>query len=132
MFTAADLIHSHTRADMLADGDLVDVSTVAREAGFKIPVAVSRAVWEDCIAWSDADTRRKGVPQDESGRLWDVVYMARVFAARNAQGNRAAFPVYRVPRSGRGQRPRLVTLYLHLGHDDDGAPAMTIMQPRED
>ncbi|WP_325176197.1 DUF6573 family protein, partial [Xanthomonas hortorum] len=52
MFTASDIIHSHTRANLLEDGDLVDVSALAREAGFKVPVAVTRAVWADCVAWS--------------------------------------------------------------------------------
>ncbi|WP_425522513.1 DUF6573 family protein, partial [Xanthomonas vasicola] len=37
MFSASDIIHIHTRADLLEDGDLVDVSTLAREAGFKVP-----------------------------------------------------------------------------------------------
>ncbi len=36
MFTASDIIHSHTRANLLEDGDLVDVSALAREAGFKV------------------------------------------------------------------------------------------------
>ncbi|KLD26130.1 hypothetical protein TB9_23405, partial [Xanthomonas perforans] len=73
MFTASDIIHSHTRANLLEDGDLVDVSALAREAGFNVPVAVTRAVWADCVAWSQEDTKRKHVPQDEQGRLWDVL-----------------------------------------------------------
>ncbi|APO88989.1 MULTISPECIES: DUF6573 family protein [Xanthomonas] len=135
MFTASDIIHTHThthtRADLIEDGDLVDVSTLAREAGFKVPVAVTRAVWADCVAWSQDDTKRKRVPQDEEGRLWDVLFMARNFAARNAQGNRVPFALHRVPREGKGHQARIVTLHMHIG-GDNGEPVITIMQPTED
>jgi hypothetical protein len=45
MFEDADLIHSYTRTDALRDGVLIDVSAVAREAGIRYPVALTRAVW---------------------------------------------------------------------------------------
>ena len=35
----------YTRAQAIEDGILVDVSDTAREAGFNIPVAVTRTVW---------------------------------------------------------------------------------------
>jgi type I site-specific restriction endonuclease len=45
--TAAEIfgepIHSYTRADAFADGYLVDVTDTAREAGFRFPVALTRA-----------------------------------------------------------------------------------------
>jgi hypothetical protein len=44
MFGPEDLIHRYTRAGALADGVLVDVSAVAREAGIRFPVALTRAV----------------------------------------------------------------------------------------
>lgn len=62
------MIYSYTRAQALADGVLVDVSDIAREAGFRVPVALTRTAWEDCVAWSAEDSRRQ-VHQDESGRL---------------------------------------------------------------
>ena len=40
------VIFAYTRAQAIEDGVLVDVSDTAREAGFKIPVAVSRSVWD--------------------------------------------------------------------------------------
>jgi type I site-specific restriction endonuclease len=67
-------IHIYTRAQALEDGVLVDVSETAREAGFKIPVAVTRAVWDQYIAWTDEDTNNQTI-QDEAGRLWDVLWM---------------------------------------------------------
>ncbi len=76
LFHPSDLISSYTRAQAIADGVLVDVTETAKEAGFRCPVALTRAAWADCVAWSEADTRRQ-VPQDEAGRLWDVLWMAR-------------------------------------------------------
>ena len=45
--TAFDpVISVYTRAQAIEDGILVDVSETAREAGFRIPVAVTRSVWD--------------------------------------------------------------------------------------
>jgi hypothetical protein len=71
MFDNADLIHAYTRADALRDGVLVDVSATAREAGLQYPVALTRAVWERCVAVPPGV-----VCQDEAGRLWDVLWRA--------------------------------------------------------
>ena len=43
----------YTRAQAIEDGILVDVSKTAREAGFTIPVAVTRTVWNRLIALPD-------------------------------------------------------------------------------
>ena len=64
MFDKADLIHRHTRADALRDGVLIDVSAVAREAGIRYPVALTRAVWQRCVAVPPGV-----ICQDEAGRL---------------------------------------------------------------
>lgn len=125
------IIYSYSRAQAIADGVLVDVTTIAQETGFKFPVALTRAVWSDCIEWSESDSKRKGGwPQDEAGRLWDVLWMAKLAARRG--GQRIAFQVLRVPREGRGFRPRLVTLVAHCGPGDNGEPVITIKQPNED
>lgn len=132
LFQAADLIHSYSRAQAIADGELIDVTDIAREAGFTVPVAMSRAAWADCVEWNDGIEARKAVTQDESGRLWDVLWMA--FVACRAKGNdqRRIFELYCVPREGRGNRPRRVALAITIGPGDDFAPVITIMQPTED
>lgn len=132
MFNDADLISVYTRADALADGELIDVTTTAREAGFRLPVALTRAVWADCVEWSDADSARKACPQDQAGRLWDVLWMASLAARRARECSRVRFALVRVPREGRGVRPRHVELEMHIGPGDDGAAVLTIMQPGED
>ena len=127
-----DLIYAYTRADAIADGVLVDVTPMAREAGFTIPVALTCAVWEDCVEWSDADTERQ-VPQDVEGRLWDVLYMAFLAAKRSRPGDSAIWvDLYRVPRGGRARKPRPVRLKAVVGPGDNAEPVVTIMQEGED
>jgi hypothetical protein len=43
MFEEADLIHRYSRADAIADGALIDVSTAAREAGILYPTFLGSA-----------------------------------------------------------------------------------------
>lgn len=123
-------IHTYSRAQAIEDGLLVDVTEIAAEAGFRLPVAMTWTVWGDCVEWSEEDSRRQ-VYQDQSGRLWDVVWMAAQ-AARRGHGDRLAFQLYRVPSGGRSGRPRLVTLHLHIGPGDNADPVVTIMLPGED
>lgn len=124
-------IHRYTRAQALADGVLVDVTETAREAGFLVPVAMTAAAWNKAVAWSDTDSTRQ-TPQDESGRLWDVVWMAYITARRASGSCRVPFQLYAVPRGGGATRPRLMTLHMHIGPDDEGEPVITILNPDED
>ena len=127
-----DVIYSYTRADAIADGYLVDVSEVAREAGFRWPVAMTRTVWDDCVEWDDEDSKRQ-THQDKSGRLWDAIWMAFV-AIKQATGNGTElfYQLYRVPRGGRKTQARCITLKLVTGPGDDGEPVVTVMMPEED
>lgn len=124
-------IHTYTRAQAIDDGGLVDVTETAREAGFRIPVAMTRAAWADCVEWSETDSKRQTY-QDEAGRLWDVLWMAMNAARRSGGRQSLQFKIYRVPRGGRGTRPRLAELVAHIGAGDLGEPVITIMQPNED
>jgi hypothetical protein len=56
----------------------VDVTETAREAGFRVPVAPTQTAWADCVCWAEEDSARVVVHQDESGRLWDMLWMARL------------------------------------------------------
>lgn len=128
----ADIIHAYTRAQALADGALVDAGDLAAEAGFAAPVALTRAAWVDCVAWTDADSTRKGTLQDETGRLWDVLNMAMNAARRNGGSDRVLFQLVRVPVAGRGVQPRLTTLELVIGPGDEGEAVFTIQEQGED
>lgn len=127
-----EVIYKYTRKQAIADGVLIDVTEMASEAGFRWPVAVTAAVWADCVAWSEEDNDRQAY-QDESGRLWDLLFAASyaVQTARQDNGS-LKYDIWRVPRDGRSTDSQLVSLKLIAGPGDDGEPVITIMQPHED
>ena len=129
------VIHAYTRAEALADGVLVDVTSAAREAGFKVPTAVTAAVFDECIEWTESDAEQSRTHQDQKGRLWDVVYLAafkaRTLVKRGVRQNQLIFLLEVVPRPGR-THPRRRTLKLVIGPGDNHEPVATIMLPNED
>ena len=127
-----NVIVAYSRAMALDDGVLIDVSETAEEAGICFPVAITEAAWTDCVQWSDADTAEREVPQDESGRLWDVVWMMRLAVKANPDVETVTFSLYRVSRSGSSRTPQPVTLKAVIGPGDDGDPVITVMMPDED
>ena len=125
LWADAEVIHVYTRAQAVADGVLRDVTPLAKEAGFKVPVAMTAAVWADCVAWPKEESS-----QDETGRLWDVLYLAAWKALEHPQASAVTFGVLRVPLGG--TQPQRVVLKLAIGPGDHGEPVATIMQPGED
>jgi hypothetical protein len=123
----AEVISSYSRAQAIEDGVLVDVSTVAKEAGIKFPVAMTATVWGQYVEVPEGVTC-----QDESGRLWDIVWMFRCAAAK-FDGDTLLFKLYvRNHNRGRLTRQDLVTLKAICGPGDNGEPVVTIMTPEED
>lgn len=122
-----EIIYAYTRKQAVENGEQVDVSATAAEAGIRFPVFLTRRVFDKYI------TVPEGVSfQDEAGRLWDIVSMLRFAIKRlNAGGDRIAFSLY-VRNDNR--RPRLVQLVAICGplDIDDPQPAITIMMPDED
>jgi hypothetical protein len=125
------VIASYTRAQALEDGQLIDVTTAAREAGFRIPVAMTQAAWADCVEWTEENDRLSSSGQDQEGRLWDVVWMASR-ACKRAMGGVCEFELYRVRRGDDQSGPLPVRLRMVIGPGDDPEPVITIMMPDED
>ena len=123
----AEVISSYSRAQAIEDGVLVDVSTVAKEAGIKFPVAMTATVWRQYVEVPE------GVGcQDKAGRLWDIVWMFRCAAAK-FDGDTLLFKLYvRNHNRERLTRQDLVTLKAICGPGDNGEPVSTIMTPEED
>lgn len=127
-----DVISTYTRAQALEDGVLIDPGTMAAEAGFRWPVAITADAWADCVAWSEDDSAKQ-IHQDLTGRLWDVLFMAS-HAVRTSKesGDRILFQLFRVPRDGHTTKAELVTLRMIVGPGDSGEPVVTILLPHED
>ena len=128
----SEVISTYTRAQALEDGVLIDAGPMATEVGYRWPVALTAAAWDDCVAWADADSEAQ-VHQDQAGRLYDVLFMG-AFAIRTHRGggDQLHFSLFRVPRDGQSTEPGLVTLKLVVGPGDDGEPVITVLLPHED
>ncbi len=124
-----EVIHRYTREMALADGSLIDVTETAREAGFRVTVAVTRTVWVRYCSWPEG----LDGGQSTDGRLWDVLWMA-VWAARTAAEptDRVSYTLGVVPLDHPEGDPVEVTLWAAItGEGDGGAPVVTIGAPED-
>src|SRR5688500_17715839 len=104
LFTDAEVLSTYSRAQALADGVLNDAGALAREACIRWPVALTAALWAEAVAVRE---REAAQGQDETGRLWDLLWMYRVALRSAKSGGREL--LYRVlVRKGRGMRSVLV------------------------
>ena len=126
------VIFAYTRAQAIEDGILVDVSETAREAGFNIPVAVTRTVWSRLVAVPEG---YQGF-QDERGRLWDVLWMARHYALRASNSDRVRMCVLvrdiRKDLHDSNRPPRKHFPIVAIGAGDEGEPVVTVMFAEDD
>ncbi len=117
-----DVIFSYSRKQAIEDGVLVDVSELAKECGFKYPVAVTARVWHEWITPPE-----NAIGQDATGRLWDLLNVLR-YEIRKTKGDRVDFQVI----FDQGDSKPLVSFYSLCGPGDDMEPVITIMLPTED
>lgn len=123
-------IHTYTRTMALDDGVLIDVTATAREAGFRLPVAMTTGVWAETVSWPDDPLLLPPVGQDEKGRLWDVLMQACIAARRARDEAVLSFDVLRVTYAA--TQPQKITLRMAIGPGDGGEPVITILLPGED
>lgn len=119
-----EVLHTYSRRQAIADGVLIDVTETAQEAGFVYPVALTSAVWSRCVS-----VPSKCPWQDESGRLWDVLWMLLNGIRQSREENPLSFSLH-VQNDER--TARLVTLKAQCGPGDIGEPVITVMMPDED
>ncbi len=125
-----DLIYAYTRSQALADCVLVDVSTMAKEAGFRFPTAITA----DLHARITPNEYEKALGQSYEGRLWDVVFLASFAACQSGLADRASFDLdlFEVDNAP----PNLtyhhtLSLEVVIGPGDDGEPVITIGFPED-
>ena len=121
--TEITVIFAYTRAQAIADGVLIDIGEMAKEAGFTMPVAITGAAWGMYVRVPD------GVEyEDEQGRLWDILNMLRFAIKKRGQSSELLFTVC----FNNDGEPKPVPLKSICGPGDDAEPVVTIMLPRED
>ncbi len=124
LFNESDIIFTYTRADALSDGVLIELTPLAIEAGFKLPVAITAAAWSAAIE-SPADCPE----QSEMGRAWDVlnVLLWKARQCGEAIWLNITVSVQNSPTSSENIHLKAL---IHPG--DSGEPVITIMLPHED
>ena len=138
------VIDTYSRAEAIADGVLIDVTPIANEAGIRLPTAITPGVQAECVS---VPAGLEGCGQSTAGRLWDVVYMAKMFAMpvlvkaciKSGDAEETTYQLHILQKppteddhdSDTGGTT-LVTLKAHLGPGDDGKPVVTIMLRHED
>jgi hypothetical protein len=121
-----EVIHRCTHSQAIEDGALVDVTALAGTCGFRLPVAMTTAVFGDCWRWGEAAARDD---EEASGEF----FVERVLrfacetlrrAAGRAPGDRLPLPLDRF-----AGRP--APAFVHVGPGDDGESVVTLMYPGE-
>src|SRR5574343_697163 len=97
-----DVISSYSRADAIEDGVLIDVTNEAKEAGFKIPTAMTAGVY-------DAIGNDEGI-EGIKGMLTELFC-----SVRYAKSDRVNFTF------------KDTEMYAVVGPGDTSAPVLTIM-----
>jgi len=119
-----EIISQYTREDAISDGTLIDVSTTAKEAGFRVPVAVTHALWHGYIVPSEETPC-----QDTAGRLWDVLSVLNYNCRIAPNKNEIIFDVIFIMKVRQRRRFWLKAI---IGPGDHSEPVITIMLPSED
>lgn len=125
-------VYSFSRQLALLEGRLVNVSDTpeAKQARIEYPVAVTAAVWDAYIEWTDHDNNRQGY-QEMAGRLWDVLWVLRSQMKKFFNHHTFLYSFCVLPRGGYGESTQLRQLKAVLHDDDYGNSVITIMMPNE-
>ena len=125
-FAGFEVLSVYSRADALADGVLVDLSDMARQAGFRIPLAVTEAVYRSYL---DPSLELANEGQSFQGRVWDLLQVLRFAAAVYPDRSEIRFKVLFVLTPGCPPEPVPLKALCHPG--DDGEPVLTVLLPSE-
>ena len=138
-------IYSYTRAQAIADGVHVDLTTatddkgqlLCHQAGFKMPIAITRTAWAKAVeaggSWKpdgEGEVLELQGGQSLTGRLWDVLWTLRAACDRAGNADRVDFQILLdVHANGHLETVRLWAL---CGPGDNAGPVITIMLEGED
>ncbi len=123
----ADVIFRYSRMDAISDGVLVDVTELARESGFTIPVAVSDSLFHGYLT-PPLELAKAGL--SFTGRLWDTLSVLRYAIKAAPATDRLTFTV--LFAQSLEAEPEPVELLAACGSGDSGEPVITIMLPSDD
>jgi hypothetical protein len=122
MFENAEVISTYSRKQAIEDGVLVDVSCLAKEAGFKYPVAITNSV-EGLIQQAISNPK---YGNDYNGVLWDILWVLRLNIRKSSNVINFSLVITGVGGSNYHQFKAV------CGPGDNLEPVITIMLPEED
>jgi len=110
-----EIIFAYTRNDAINDGIFIDITEMAKEAGFKIPVAITSNLYHSHI---------KTKTSDEKGRLWDVLNVLK-FHAKSSHESLIQFQV----KLGRSNVK--IWAVVEAQSPTDPSPAINLLLPED-
>jgi len=121
-----ELISVFTRADALTDGILIDVTKIAEEEGFKVPVALTSTAYRSI----EPSEEERCCGEELRARLHDLFWMMHQALRRKSyiEASRIDFQMNLLQE---GKQTSLALCAL-LSPGDRGEPVITIMMPCED
>ena len=117
------VVFSYTRAQAIEDGVLVDISGLAREVGFKFPVAVTSGVYTLLN-----DTAQPG--QSFGGRALDMLVILHLEIKKAGDSDTIYFAPFF--NTSDHLEAKQYQLWSKCGPGDNHEPVITIMLPDED
>ena len=114
-----------TSAEAVEQGVLVDVTEAAKKVGIKFSVAVTSAVWSQCV---EVPNGAQG--QDGQGRLRDILQMLRHTISLGQRKYTKPLD-FLLKADDDEQQPQIVTLKALWGSGDETEPVVAIMLPNE-
>jgi len=125
---SSGFVHRSTRAELLDSGALVDVSLPAFVWGFRVPVAVSRAVWLACGRPHEICIEQ---PDEQAAAIrLSTLLQAAASAARKNPGRAELLFSFALKRIGEPVKRMRLKMICSAG--DDGEPVITVLTRYED
>ncbi|QDP51296.1 MAG: hypothetical protein Unbinned7913contig1002_51 [Prokaryotic dsDNA virus sp.] len=118
--------------DAIRDGNFVDISGLAKEAGFKIPVAITPGV--NALLNEEIENQNFGTNSTSyKGRAWDMLTILLYTIKRmNKPDNFVEFKPIFVRRRDRAESLLWpVKMWAVIESNKDGSPEINIMLPSE-
>lgn len=122
------VVSSYSRAQALEDGVLVDITHIAKQAGFKFPTVVSQALW--ALIEPSPELMFHGESKDS--RIWDVCFMAGHAMRAVRKSSQADFKVFLRQNKRNSEDKDTYDCYIVCGPGDTAEPVLTIMLKGED
>ena len=116
------VVFSYSRKQALEDGVLIEIENeLVKNAGIKIPVAVTSALYEGYL--------KSSLPgQDLKGRIFDMLILLNI-SARGVNTDTIYFDVLFQMEEDKTEPIKLKAV---IGPDDDFSACLTVMMPEED